>query len=68
MNYEPPVFVQELKALLGISHSNTIRLKIKNKKIPPPDVCLSQKNRYWHRETLRLAGLIPKSQGMEDTP
>ena len=57
---ESPVFADELKALLGFTHSDTLRVKIKQGKVPPPDVRISQKTRYWHRETLRRAGLLPK--------
>ncbi len=63
MTNEPPVFAAELKALLGFSHTSTLRLKIKEGKVPPPDVRISQKSRYWHRETLRRAGLLPKLEG-----
>ena len=57
---EPPIFAPELKSLLGITHSDTLRVKIKQGKIPPPDVRISQKTRYWHRETLRKFGLLPQ--------
>lgn len=60
---EPPVFANELKALIGVTHSDTLRIKIKEGKVPPPDVRISQKTRYWHRETLRQAGLLPKADG-----
>jgi hypothetical protein len=60
---EPPVFAAELKSLLGITHSDTLRVHIKKGKIPPPDVRISQKSRYWHRETLRRVGLLPKLEG-----
>lgn len=61
--HEPPVFVAELKALLGFTHSDTLRVKIKEGKVPPPDVKISQKTRYWHRETLRRVGLLPQVEG-----
>ncbi len=57
---EPPVFAEELKALLGFAHTNTLRVQIKAGKVPPPDVRISAKTRYWHRETLRRVGLLPK--------
>lgn len=60
LTHEPPVFAEELKALLGLTHSNTLRIKIKEGKVPPPDVRISQKLRYWHRSTLRRAGLLPQ--------
>lgn len=61
--HEPPVFAAELKSLLGFTHSDTLRVKIKEGKVPPPDVKISNKTRYWHRETLRRVGLLPKLEG-----
>lgn len=61
--HEPPVFAPELKSLLGFTHSDTLRVKIKEGKVPPPDVKISNKTRYWHRATLRRVGLLPKLEG-----
>lgn len=61
--HEAPVFAPELKALIGVTHSNTLRIKIKEGKVPPPDVRISQKTRYWWPETLRKAGLLPTLEG-----
>jgi hypothetical protein len=62
---EPPVFAAELKALLGIEHTNTLRIKIKAGKVPKPDFRSSQKNRYWHRVTLRKCGILPPLEGAD---
>ena len=56
---EPTIFPNELMALMGIKHPNTLRLHIQAGKIPPPDVQISQKTRYWWASTLVKAGLIP---------
>jgi len=61
--HEPPVFADELKSILGFTHSNTLRVQIKAGKIPPPDVKITNKTRYWHRETLRKLGWLPKVEG-----
>lgn len=53
-----PLFAADLMRLLGITHANTLRVKISNGQVPPPDVKLSQKTRYWHRATLVRAGLL----------
>lgn len=55
---ETPIFAQDLKRLLGITHSNTLRIMIKAGKVPPPDVQLSQKTRYWLPGSLVKAGLL----------
>ena len=60
--HEPPVFAAELKALLGFTHSDTLRVKIKEGKVPPPDVKISQKTRYWFRSTLVKAGIMEAAQ------
>lgn len=57
-----PIFPADLMAILGIKHPNTLRLRIKEGKVPAPDVRLTQKSRYWHRATLVQAGLIAKDQ------
>ncbi|MFZ2306188.1 MAG: hypothetical protein WAW73_09470 [Rhodoferax sp.] len=53
-----PIFPTDLMRLLGITHANTLRLKIKSGQVPEPDVRLTQKTRYWHRATLVKAGLL----------
>lgn len=59
---EIPIFAPDLMQILGIKHANTLRLKIKAKQVPEPDVKLSQKTRYWHRASLVAAGLLPEVQ------
>ena len=56
---ESPIFAAELKSLLGITHTDTLRVKIKEGKVPPPDVKLTNKTRYRWRSTLVKAGLLP---------
>ena len=58
LQQEVPYFAADVMRILGIRHTNTLRLKIKNGAIPKPDVRLSQKLRYWHRDTLVRAGLL----------
>ena len=55
---EPPVFAEELKALLGVTQP-TVAKWIAAGRIPPPDVRLNKRKRYWHRMTLRKVGLLP---------
>ena len=62
-----PLFAADLMRLLGITHANTLRVKIKNGQVPPPDVKLSQKTRYWHRATLVRAGLLCNTAPKEQT-
>lgn len=53
-----PLFAADLMRLLGITHANTLRVKIKNGQVPPPDVKLTQKTKYWFRSSLVKAGLL----------
>lgn len=64
---EIPIFPADLMALLGISHANTLRTQIKAGKIPPPDVQITQKTRYWHRATLVKCGLLPQASTSRPT-
>ena len=57
-----PLFAADLMRLLGITHANTLRVKIKNGQVPPPDVKLTQKTKYWFRSSLVKAGLLPGQQ------
>ena len=59
---EVPYFPADVMRLMGIKHTNTLRLHIKAKRIPAPDVQLTQKTRYWHRSTLVAAGLLKGEQ------
>lgn len=58
MKLEIPIFPADLMKVLGITHSNTLRVQIRDGKVPKPDVQISQKTRYWHRSTLVKAGLL----------
>ena len=53
-----PIFAADLMLLLNIKHTNTLRLKINAGQVPPPDVRLNQKMRWWYRESLVAAGLL----------
>jgi len=55
---DTPIFPSDLMTLLGITHPNTMRCHIKAGRVPPPDVRLTAKTRYWHRSTLVRAGLL----------
>lgn len=46
----------DLRAALGCS-PDTLRRYIRDKKVPPPDVHLSQRMMAWKVSTLRAAGL-----------
>lgn len=58
-----PIFPADLMRMLGYKHRNSLRVAIRDKKVPPPDVQLSQKTRYWHKATLVNAGLISADGG-----
>lgn len=58
MNYEIPYYPEDVMALIGATHPATLRRSIKLGRIPPPDVQISQKIRYWHQATLIKAGLL----------
>jgi hypothetical protein len=60
-DHDIPLFANDLMRLLGITHANTLRVKIKNGQVPPPDVRLTQKTRYWRRSTLVRFGLLEAS-------
>lgn len=63
---EVPIFVADLKALLGITSASALRAQIKSGKVPPPDVQITQKTRYWHRSTLERLGLIQAQSQSEN--
>lgn len=62
---DTPIFPSDLMTLLGIKHSNTLRVHIKTGRIPPPDVLITAKTRYWHRATLVRAGLLDGNKQQE---
>ena len=59
---EVPYFPADMMRLMGIKHPNTLRLYIKQNRIPAPDKQITQKTRYWHRSTLVAAGLLKGDQ------
>jgi hypothetical protein len=61
MNFDV-YYPADVMQLIGASNSETLRRKIKEGKIPPPDVRISQKIRYWHRASLIKAGLLAKNK------
>ena len=63
--YEIPLFPADVMRLLGITHPNTLRVMIKTGRIPPPDVQLTKKTRYWHRTTLEKVGLLQSESQVE---
>lgn len=63
---DTPIFPRDLMAMLGITHANTLRTHIKAGKVPPPDVQLTQKTRYWWRSTLVRAWLLDGNKQQEE--
>ena len=55
---EIPIFQSDLLRILGLKHPNSLRTYIKLGKVPPPDVRITQKTKYWYRATLERAGLL----------
>jgi len=61
---DPVIFRADLMARLGIA-GETLRRYMRDKKLPPPDVDMSQRKRGWRLSTLRKHGLnLPQ----ESTP
>lgn len=50
------IYRRELCTLTGVG-SEAIRRWIKAKKLPPPDIAISQKTMGWRLSTLRAAGI-----------
>ncbi|MNL55305.1 hypothetical protein D3C87_1787080 [compost metagenome] len=50
------IYRSELCRMTGVG-SEAVRRWIKAKKIPPPDVAISQKTMGWRLSTLRAAGI-----------
>lgn len=65
---DPPFFPKDVMAAIGITHPNTLRLKIQRGEIPEPDVKLTQKNRYWFRSTLVKAGILKAEPSSSPEP
>lgn len=58
----------DLPEELGVC-SETVRRWMKAKKLPPPDVDLSQRTRGWRLSTLRAAGInLPSASASQPTP
>jgi hypothetical protein len=55
---ETPIYAHDLMAILNFKHVNTLRLAINRGAVPPPDIQLSRKTRYWFRSTLQRAGIL----------
>lgn len=64
---EPMVSFDELRKVLGGLHPDTIRVKIKAGKLPPPDWQASQRLRMWRRQTLIAWGLLPQTAAAAPT-
>lgn len=60
---ETPFFPSDLMEITGIRSVDTLRKHIKSGKVPPPDVTITRKTRYWLRSTLERAGLIERKEG-----
>lgn len=56
MTEEQIITRRELQEKIGV-HSDTMRLWIKKKKLPPFDVNLSRVTKGWRRSTLKAAGI-----------
>lgn len=63
-----PVFPHELRTYLKIKSASTLRDQMKAKRIPPFDMVVTQKTRYWYRSTLERAGLLPPRQEEASPP
>lgn len=51
------IWRRDLMAMFGVTSSETIRIWMRNGKLPEPDVNLSQRTKGWRLSTLRNAGL-----------
>ncbi len=51
------IFRRELMAALNVTSSETIRRWVRDKRLPSPDVNLSQRTQGWRVSTLRAAGI-----------
>ena len=57
MNLQQPVFPADLAAALGIQIKTLTRM-VKDGRLPPLDVRLTAKTRYWFRETLVAKNIL----------
>jgi predicted DNA-binding transcriptional regulator AlpA len=51
------IWRRELMSMLNVTSTETIRRWLKQRKLPQPDVNLSQRTRGWRLSTLRSAGI-----------
>lgn len=65
---DTPVFPADLMALLGIEDAGTIRRQQKAGKLPAFDKVISRKTRYWHRQTLVAAKILPPHPASANPP
>jgi hypothetical protein len=65
---EIPVYAKDLMAILNFKHMNSLRLAIKRGAVPPPDIQLSRKTRFWYKSTLLNAGLLERAGASANLP
>ena len=65
---EIPVTPQQLRQHLNNMSATTLRDQMKAKRIPPFDMVITQKTRYWHLSTLVRAGLLSPHQEATSLP
>lgn len=58
MNLQQPVFPADLAAALGGIQIKTLMRMVKDGRLPPLDVRLTAKTRYWFRETLVAKNIL----------
>ena len=51
------IYRKELMAALNVTSSETLRRWVRDKRLPAPDVNLSQRTQGWRVSTLRAAGI-----------
>lgn len=67
-NVDIPITPQQLRRHLNNMSATTLRDQMKADKIPPLDVVLTRKTRYWHRSTLERAGILKAGQEEASPP
>jgi len=65
---EIPIYAKDLMLILNFKHMNTLRSAIKRGAVPPPDIQLSQKTRFWYKSTLLNAGLLERPVASTSSP
>jgi len=65
---EIPIYPHDLMRILNFKSVNTLRLAIKRGAVPPPDVKLSQKTRFWYKTTLLNAGILERPVASANLP